>query len=1082
MNATPAQGRLTAVLGPTNTGKTHLAMERLLGHESGMIGFPLRLLARENYDRAVKRVGAGKVALITGEEKIQPPNARYFISTVESMPVERPVQFMAIDEIQMAADPDRGHIFTDRLLHARGLSETMVLGSDTMRPLLQRLIPSVETIARPRFSKLSYAGTKKLSRIPRRSAVVGFSINEVYAIAETVRRQRGGTAVVMGALSPRTRNAQVGMFEAGEVDYLVATDAIGMGLNLDVGHVWFAGLRKFDGRNLRVLRTDELAQIAGRAGRHMSDGGFGTTAEVGPLDAELVEAIENHRFDPVRVINWRNSELDFRSLHGLLSSLNARPAHVVLQQAREGEDHIALQNLADKREIADAARSMQRVRLLWEVCQIPDFRKTMSEEHATLLAQVFGHLTSPAERLPEDWVESHVKRLEHFDGDIDTLMARIAHTRTWTYISHRAGWLDRAQHWQERAAAIEERLSDALHQRLTQRFVDRRTALLVKRLNVSEEFMTGVSENGEVTVEGESLGRLEGFRFAPQLAKDEAERNAVLTTAMRALRDVIPARVETFSAAPDKEISIDQHLRLVWGGGPVARLMAGPDPLSPKVEPIASDLLDGPQREAVRLRCTSWIEARIRATLPDLMAARDAELSGPARGLVFQLSEKLGAMAREPAEEQIAAVSDEDRKALARVGVRVGVYTVYIPTMLKPAAIRMRGLLWAIANGHEATPSLPGEGRTSIVMTPEMDRGFLAAVGYMPLGERAIRADIVERLAWAARQAVRTSREGPRKDREPQPQAKRQPRGKRGEASDTPVVTEWMIAAAALGEDPGMAAPTPVVAAEPEPAPPPVPVDDGSALASRETDGSIPVPLAWSTAERRWIEFDESAKPKAPVLQPGHFRASAEMLSLVGCTEKEMTEILRDLGYRVHQPSEQTGPQPSFSMKPRFVREREERRGPDNREGRPQHRRRERQGDGERGPRQHDGAPRGERPPRAEGEQRPDRREHRPPRPRDGEAAANAPRAEGARADQPRRDGPRQDGPRQDGQRRDGPRQDGPRRDGPRRDGPRREGGRDRRDPGGPEFRLVATTEKKSDTPESDSPFAKLLELKLGKK
>ncbi|MCW5743470.1 MAG: hypothetical protein KIT67_25220 [Alphaproteobacteria bacterium] len=958
MNATPAQGRLTAVLGPTNTGKTHLAMERLLGHESGMIGFPLRLLARENYDRAVKRVGAARVALITGEEKIQPPNARYFISTVESMPVERPVQFLAIDEIQMAADPDRGHIFTDRLLHARGLSETMVLGSDTMRPLLQRLIPSIETIARPRFSKLSYAGTKKLSRIPRRSAVVGFSISEVYAIAETVRRQRGGTAVVMGALSPRTRNAQVGMFEAGEVDYLVATDAIGMGLNLDVGHVWFAGLRKFDGRNLRVLRTDELAQIAGRAGRHMSDGGFGTTAEVGPLDGEIVEAIENHRFDPVRVINWRNSDLDFRSLQSLLSSLNARPAHVVLQQAREGEDHIALQNLADKRDIADAARSSQRVRLLWEVCQIPDFRKTMSEEHATLLAQVFSHLTSLAERLPEDWVESHVKRLERYDGDIDTLMARIAHTRTWTYISHRAGWLDRAPHWQERTAAIEERLSDALHQRLTQRFVDRRTALLVKRLNVSEELMTGVSDNGEVTVEGESLGRLEGFRFAPQTAKDEAERNAVLTTAMRALRDVIPARVEKFSAAPDQEISIDPQLRLVWGGGPVARLMAGPDPLSPKVEPIASDLLDGPQREAVRVRCASWIEARIRATLPDLMAARDAELSGPARGLVFQLSEKLGAMAREPAEEQIAAVSDEDRKALARVGVRVGVYTVYIPTMLKPAAIRMRAMLWAIANGREETPSMPGEGRTSMVMGPEMDRGFLAAVGYMPLGERAIRADIVERLAWAARQAVRASREGQRKDREPPP-AKRQPRAGRSEASDTPVVTEWMIAAAALGEDPGMAAPTAAPAAEPEPAA--EPVDDGSALASRETDGSIPVPLAWSTAERRWIEYDESAKPRAPVLQPGHFRATAEMLSLVGCTEKEMTEILRDLGYRVHQPSEQTGPQPSFSMKPRFVREREERRGPDNREGRPQHhRRRERRGDGERGRDCRDGAPRGD--------------------------------------------------------------------------------------------------------------------------
>src|SRR5712692_550281 len=488
-----AAPRLVAVLGPTNTGKTHLAIERMLDHQSGMIGFPLRLLARENYDRVVRVKGARAVALITGEEKIVPPNPAYFVCTVESMPLDRLVDFLAVDEIQLCADPERGHVFTSRLLHARGLHETMLLGADTIRPLLRRLVPEAEYISRPRFSTLSHTGARKVTRLPARSAIVAFAAADVFALAELVRRQRGGTAVVLGALSPRARNAQVGLFQSGEVDYLVATDAIGMGLNMDVDHVAFARLAKFDGRGPRRLTAAEIAQIAGRAGRHMSAGTFGTTAELEPLDPEIVEAVETHRFDPLEQIYWRNARLEFASIGALLRSLDRRPPLRGLVQAREADDQLALRALAGMADIAAAARNPARVRLLWEVCQIPDFRKVMSETHARLLAQIFRHLSGPAERLPADWVAKSVARLDRGDGDIDTLMARIAHIRTWTYIAHRPDWLAEAAHWQERARAIEDKLSDSLHHRITQLFVDRRSAFLVKQLATDKDLLASVS-------------------------------------------------------------------------------------------------------------------------------------------------------------------------------------------------------------------------------------------------------------------------------------------------------------------------------------------------------------------------------------------------------------------------------------------------------------------------------------------------------------------------------------------------------------------------------------------------------------
>src|SRR5471030_82554 len=821
MPLTSADGRLTAVLGPTNTGKTYLAIERMLGHESGMIGFPLRLLAREHYDRIVKIKGASQVALITGEEKIVPPHARYFVCTVESMPLDRIVSFLAVDEVQMAADPERGHFFTDRLLHARGTNETMLLGADTIRPVLNRLLPDIDVVARPRFSKLSYVGPKKATRLPRRSAVVGFSASEVYAIAELIRRQRGGTAIVMGAMSPRTRNAQVEMFQSGEVEYLVATDAIGMGLNMDVNHIWFASVRKYDGRASRPLRDVKLAQIAGRAGRHMNDGTFGTTIDVGGLDAETIEAIENHHFDPLRELQWRNSELDFRSAPALIASLNRPPPYAALQRVREQDDQVALQTLSQHSEFMPRLHASGRVKLLWEVCQVPDFRKTMTEEHTALLGQLFQHLTQGGERLPEDWIDDHVKRLERYDVDIDTLMSRIAHVRTWTYISHRADWIQRATHWQERARAIEDRLSDVLHQRLTQRFVDRRAAMLVRRLRDEGEMTTSVAEAGEVIVEGEHLGRIEGFRFVPNATEEQTDQKAVLTAALRALRENLPTRLATFVAVPDGELVFDSQLRICWGGGPIARLLPSGDVLAPKIEALASDLLDGPAREDVRKRAAAWVETRIRLGLSELMDARAASENIPAgaRGIVFQLCEGLGVIERKPIEQQLGQLGEEDRKALAKLGVRVGVFTLYFPSMLKPVPIRLRAGLWMIARNREMIPTLPAEGRTSMDLPANAEREFYATIGYIPLGNHAIRADMVERLAAMARAVVRDSREN----------ARRAQQEKKAEAKDadaaapstdavpaaptTDEISEWAIVAAAFGES----EPVPEVAAAPEP-------------------------------------------------------------------------------------------------------------------------------------------------------------------------------------------------------------------------------------------------------------------------
>jgi ATP-dependent RNA helicase SUPV3L1/SUV3 len=726
--------RVTAVLGPTNTGKTHLAMERMLGHASGMIGFPLRLLARENYERVVKAKGEGAVALVTGEEKIIPRSARYFICTVESMPLDKEVAFVGVDEIQLAADRERGHIFTDRLLHARGTSETMFMGAETASRWIRTLVPGAEFIQRPRFSSLTYVGPKKLTRLPPRSATVAFSAADVYAIAELIRRQRGGAAIVMGALSPRTRNAQVELYESGEVDYLVATDAIGMGLNMDVQHVAFASLRKFDGITPRPLTKAEIAQIAGRAGRHMADGTFGTTSEVGPMDPEIVEAVENHRFDPLRHLMWRNSRLDFRSVVTLQRSLQERPPVDGLIRQGSAEDHQALELLSKDPELAELAVGRERVELLWEVCQVPDFRKLMADAHIRLLGQLYRHLTGQAfgSRLPEQWMADQVTRLDRVDGDIDQLTGRIAHIRTWSYVAHRADWVADPKHWQGRTQAIEDRLSEALHQALTQRFVDRRHAVLHRRLRSGDEIEGAVNDDDSVTVEGHTVGRLVGFRFQRAGDAKPDEVRALLAAARRILDPVVAARVANLVAETDRDLKIDASGRIHWHEAEVAMLTAGETPLRPNLRLLHDDLLESRQRRAIEERLKAFVESEIRRRLRPLHLAAKADLPAIPRGIVFQLIEHLGALPTERLRDALRGLSEADRTALTQLGFRFGRETVWIGGLGDKRQRKLLGLLLTVHRGPDAA---------------DQDEATLLAAGKRRIGGKVFEFGALERVA-----------------------------------------------------------------------------------------------------------------------------------------------------------------------------------------------------------------------------------------------------------------------------------------------------------------------------------------------
>ena len=754
MDLNTGPSRVTAVLGPTNTGKTHLAIERMLGYRSGMIGFPLRLLARENYDRVVAQKGRNLVALITGEEKIIPARAQYFLCTVESMPTDRAVEFLAIDEIQMVGDRERGHVFTERLLGARGLRETMLMGALTVRSLLQKLVPEAEFITRPRLSRLTYEGARKITRLPRRSAVVAFSAGDVYVLAELVRQQRGGAAVVLGALSPRTRNAQVEMYQNGEVDYLIATDAIGMGLNMDIDHVAFAEDAKFDGRMPRRLAPQELAQIAGRAGRYMNNGTFGVTGDCPGFDEEVIEAIEEHSFEPLRAMFWRSNDLSYQSLRDLRRSLEHRPPHPFFMRKRNGDDHRALETLSRIPEIVERTNARSRVRLLWDVCQVPDFRKTMAESHTKLLTDIYGHLTGPTERLPTDWVNQQMKRFDHTEGDIDTLSGRISHVRTWTYISHRGDWISDPLHWQQTARAIEDRLSDALHERLTQRFVDKRAAILVRKLKGDDELLAGVGADGQVTVEGHLVGKLEGLTFIPETLSGSTAK-PVLTAARRVLPTELARRVVWIREAGDEEFEFGDHGALLWRGARIARSEPGRDPLAPVIGLAVSDLVASEDRGLIEARLKAWMDAQFQAAIPNLVKLRKTQARGAARGVIYQLTEWLGAMPRGQVDDLIKTLGEEGRRALAVNGVRFGTEMVFMPDLLKPKAQAMLATLWEIYHQDFQVEAMPPAGRVTVPYIKGVPDGFYSAIGFARLGGQVIRADMTERLAAVVRKAAR---------------------------------------------------------------------------------------------------------------------------------------------------------------------------------------------------------------------------------------------------------------------------------------------------------------------------------------
>lgn len=756
---------VTALLGPTNTGKTYLAVEKMLTHKTGMIGFPLRLLARENYDKIVRLKGVEQVALITGEEKIMPENPSYFVCTVEAMPLERAVDFLAVDEIQMAADVERGHIFTDRLLHARGVRETMFLGAETIKPLLKQLIEGIEIETRPRFSKLTYTGIKKITRLPARSAIIGFSVQDVYALAELIRRQKGGAAVVMGALSPRTRNAQVDMFQSGEVDYLVATDAIGMGLNMDISHVCFTALRKFDGMKMRALSAAELAQIAGRAGRYMKDGTFGAAAEASALSQDIIDRIEEHRFESLSHLFWRNPDLKTTSLDSLLYSLNVRPNVPGLVAARKAEDQQVLEALMRDQAIVKSVHHASRVKLLWEICQIPDFRKVTPEAHARLLAQIYRHILNEG-KLPQDWFEKQVKILDNTNGDIDVVTGRIAGIRIWTYIAQRKEWIDRSAHWRDITRAVEDKLSDALHQKLAQRFVDKRTSVLVKGMKAQVELFTKIEEDGSVEVEGQSVGKMQGLRFVPITGAGKFADRVLISAAEKALQAEFQNRIAAILAAPQEDFTLENDAQIFWKGQSLAKVVKGRDILHPTVSLSVHETIDQTYVEQIKNRLNGWLDVFLANKIMPLFAAlrtlEEENASGSARGILWQVAEQLGTMPREKVFDLIKGLNEADKKVLAKAGMRLGHDYLFFPMLLKPAAQRVCAILWKVwFDKTQYATGFAVDGKMSFAVERGVPRALYLAQGYALAGSRAIRVDVMERFTAKLREVTRQDKGKP---------------------------------------------------------------------------------------------------------------------------------------------------------------------------------------------------------------------------------------------------------------------------------------------------------------------------------
>jgi ATP-dependent RNA helicase SUPV3L1/SUV3 len=736
--------KIVALLGPTNTGKTHDAIEKMLEFKSGIFGLPLRLLAREVYEKCVKKIGVNKVALITGEEKIIPNSADYFICTVESMPKDKIVDFVAIDEIQMCTDKERGHIFTDRLLNARGEMFTMFLGSQVMKSIINNLVEEVEFLKKDRFSKLSYSGYKKISRLDRKTAIIAFSIEEVYAIAELVRRQKGGAAVVMGSLSPKTRNSQVELYQSGDVDYLVATDAIGMGLNMDIDEIYFSNLKKFDGKKTRRLNLVEVSQIAGRAGRYKNNGSFGTTGDCETLNSDEIEKIENHDLPDAKMLYWRNGNLNFESEEKLLLALEKKPNNKNLIRTNESIDEIVLRFLLKKGKENNLYRN--NLKLLWECCQIPDFEKKAYGQHINIVETVFKFLSLRKKRIPNEYMKTQLNGLEKQHGNIDVLANRVSNVRTWSYVANKKDWVENADYWIHLTKSIEDTLSERLHEELTKSFIDKKISILSRGLKQDMILETEVNEENKVLIDKQYVGELKGLKFIIDFTSKnlDADLKSIKKAARKGVEEELIKRAN--SIIKERELYIDFENKIIWKNNPIAKIKKGENYLTPEVEIIADDALPLDERKELEQCLKSWLESYINEILGDLINLTKIKIENQyLRALAYQLYENNGVLKRKNIDEIIKLISKEERKKLWGMGIKIGRYHIFLPKMLKPKAVILRTVLWKIYNNITVKLSVPKFG-LNFLINENYNEKFLLLCGFERFKNYFVRIDILEKL------------------------------------------------------------------------------------------------------------------------------------------------------------------------------------------------------------------------------------------------------------------------------------------------------------------------------------------------
>ena len=741
------KNKITAVLGPTNTGKTHLAIETMLSFDTGMIGFPLRLLAREVYDKVIKNTGLDKVALITGEEKIIPPNAKYFLCTVESMPIDKQLDFVAVDEIQMCADHERGHIFTDRLLNLRGTKLTMLMGSNTIKNIISNLDDDIEFINRNRLSKLSYTGHKKISRIQRKTAIIAFSAEEVYAIAELIRRQKGGAAIVMGSLSPKTRNAQVELYQSGDVDFLVATDAIGMGINMDLDQVYFSNLKKFDGRKLRKLNLSEIGQIAGRAGRYLNDGSFGITGECKEINAEEIDLLENHKFEEIQYLFWRNSNLNFNNPASLIKSLDERPNKKWLRKINECEDEKALKFFLRDKNLDNVEFDEKKLNLLWECCQIPDFVKKTYGNHYQVIESVFKYLNSENGKISNEYMRLQLLKLDKLDGNVDSLSNRIANVRTWSYVSNKNNWIENQNYWIEKTKLLEDKLSDRLHEELTKTFIDKRASVLARGLKQDMEFETKILENNEVLIDNQFIGKIKGLKLELDLKKGALETD-IKSLKKAARQNVGPELIKRIERIIETGlIELKDDFKIYWQKSPIAKLISGRDYLNPNIELIADDILEHNQTQKLINYLEKWLKNKIDTVLESLVDLKNLkEKNSSIKALAYQLYENNGVLERNKVAEYLKDLGQNERKILRDLGVKFGRYHVFLFKLIKPEAVSLRTLLWKNYYQKYFNLKPPTFGLNFLEDDKIKNRNFMLLCGFEKFDNIYVRIDILERL------------------------------------------------------------------------------------------------------------------------------------------------------------------------------------------------------------------------------------------------------------------------------------------------------------------------------------------------